>query len=213
MIGAGALGAGAFGLVNRALLPVGMHQFVNSYAWFQAGDFKQPDGTLVHGDIYRFFAGDNSAGLFTSGFYPIMMFALPAAALAIAHAARPHRRKAVMGMMMSLALTSFVTGVTEPIEFAFVFIAPALYVIHAVLTALSLAVTWALGVHIGFTFSAGLIDYVLAWHRATRPWLIIPIGLVFGALYYFVFRFAIARFDLKTPGREDDDEVEDVTKA
>lgn len=213
LIGAGALGAGAFGLVNRGLLPVGMHQFVNSYAWFQTGDFTKPDGTVVHGDLTRFFAGDPTAGQFMSGFYPIMMFALPAAALAIAHAAKPHRRKAITGMMVSLALTSFVTGVTEPIEFAFVFIAPALFVIHAVLTAVSMAVTWALGVHDGFTFSGGLIDYLLAWNKATDPWLIIPIGLVFAALYYFLFRFAIAKFDLKTPGREDDEEIEDVTKA
>ncbi|MEV7925055.1 MULTISPECIES: PTS transporter subunit EIIC [unclassified Kitasatospora] len=213
LIGAGALGAGAFGLVNRGLLPVGMHQFVNSYAWFQTGDFTKADGTIVHGDIPRFFAGDPTAGQFMSGFFPIMMFALPAAALAIAHAAKPHRRKAITGMMVSLALTSFVTGVTEPIEFAFVFIAPALYVIHAVLTAVSMTVTWALGVHDGFTFSGGLIDYALAWSKATDPWLIIPIGLVFAALYYFLFRFAITKFDLKTPGREDDDEIEDVTKA
>ncbi|MGW3040127.1 PTS transporter subunit EIIC [Kitasatospora sp. NPDC001159] len=213
LIGAGALGAGAFGLVNRGLLPVGMHQFVNSYAWFQTGDFTKADGTVVHGDIPRFFAGDPTAGQFMSGFFPIMMFALPAAALAIAHAAKPHRRKAVLGMMMSLALTSFVTGVTEPIEFAFVFIAPALYVIHALLTAASMTVTWALGVHDGFTFSGGLIDYALAWSKATNPWMIIPIGLVFAALYYFLFRFAITKFNLKTPGREDDDEIEDVTKA
>ncbi|MFE9428117.1 PTS transporter subunit EIIC [Kitasatospora sp. NPDC006697] len=213
LISAGALGAGAFGLVNRALLPVGMHQFVNSYAWFQAGDFTKPDGTVVHGDLTRFFAGDPHAGQFMAGFYPIMMFALPAATLAIAHTAKPHRRKAVTGMMLSLALTSFVTGVTEPIEFSFVFIAPALYVVHVVLTAVSLAVTWALGVHDGFTFSGGLIDYLLAYSKAHDPLLIIPIGLVFAAVYYFVFRFAITKFNLKTPGREDDDEVEDTTKA
>ncbi|MFH9351471.1 PTS transporter subunit EIIC [Kitasatospora sp. NPDC017646] len=213
LIGAGAFGAGAFGLVNRALLPVGMHQFVNSFAWFQTGDFTGPDGVVVHGDLHRFFAGDPTAGQFMSGFYPIMMFALPAAALAIAHSAKAHRRKAVTGMMVSLALTSFVTGVTEPIEFSFVFIAPLLYVIHAVLTAVSMAVTWALGVHDGFTFSGGLIDYALAWSKATSPWLIIPIGLVFAAIYYSVFRFAITKFNLKTPGREDDDEIEDVTKA
>ncbi|MEV6972432.1 PTS transporter subunit EIIC [Kitasatospora sp. NPDC093806] len=213
LIGAGALGAGAFGLVNRGLLPVGMHQFVNSFAWFQTGDFTKPDGTVVHGDLTRFFAGDPTAGQFMSGFFPIMMFALPAAAFAIAHTAKPHRRKAVTGMMLSLALTSFVTGVTEPIEFAFVFIAPALYVIHAVLTAVSMAVTWGLGVHDGFTFSGGLIDYLLAWNKATDPWMIIPIGLAFAALYYFLFRFAIVKFDLKTPGREDEDEIEDVTKA
>ncbi|MDH6110702.1 PTS system N-acetylglucosamine-specific IIC component [Kitasatospora sp. MAP12-15] len=216
LIGAGALGAGAFGLVNRGLLPIGMHQFVNSYAWLQAGDYTKPDGTIVHGDMTRYLAGDPHAGQFMAGFFPIMMFALPAAALAIAHCARPERRKAVTGMMMSLALTSFVTGVTEPIEFAFVFIAPVLYAIHAVLTAVSLAVTWGLGVHLGFTFSAGLIDLALGWSHGSRQWLVIPIGLVFAAIYYFVFRFAITKFNLKTPGRESDEELaelEDLTKA
>jgi PTS system N-acetylglucosamine-specific IIC component len=213
LISAGALGAGAFGLVNRALLPVGMHQFVNSYAWFQTGDFTKPDHTVVHGDIARYMSGDPSAGQFMSGFFPIMMFALPAAALAIAHCARPERRKVVTGMMMSLALTSFVTGVTEPIEFAFVFIAPALYAVHAVLTAVSMAVTWALGVHLGFTFSAGLIDLLLGWSHGHNQWMVFPIGLVFAAIYYFVFRFVIIRFNLPTPGREPEDEIEDITKA
>ncbi|MEU9455244.1 PTS transporter subunit EIIC [Streptomyces sp. NPDC048277] len=211
--GLGALGAGLFGLINRALIPVGMHQFVNTVSWFQIGDYKTATGTIVHGDLTRFFAGDPTAGQFMSGFFPIMMFGLPAAALAIAHTARPERRAAVMGMMLSMALTSFVTGVTEPIEFTFMFIAPLLYVIHAVLTALSMAITWALGVHAGFTFSAGVIDYILNWNLATKPWLIIPIGLVFGAIYYFVFRFAIIRFNLPTPGREPEEEVEDLTKA
>ncbi|MFC9246888.1 PTS transporter subunit EIIC [Streptomyces sp. NPDC057136] len=213
MTGLGAGGAGLFGLINRALIPVGMHQFVNTVSWFQLGDFTNAAGEVVHGDLNRFFAGDPSAGMFMSGFFPIMMFGLPAAALAIAHSARPERRKAVMGMMMSLALTSFVTGVTEPIEFSFMFIAPALYAIHAVLTAISMAVTWALGVHTGFTFSAGLIDYGLNWNLATKPWLIIPIGLVFGAIYYVLFRFAITKFNLTTPGREPEEEVEDLTKA
>ncbi|MEU2773989.1 PTS transporter subunit EIIC [Streptomyces sp. NPDC007162] len=211
--GLGAFGAGLFGLINRALIPVGMHQFVNTVSWFQIGDFKNSAGVVVHGDLTRFFAGDPTAGQFMSGFFPIMMFGLPAAALAIAHTARPERRAAVLGMMMSMALTSFVTGVTEPIEFTFMFIAPLLYVIHAVLTALSMAITWALGVHAGFTFSAGVIDYILNWNLATKPWLIIPIGLVFGAVYYFVFRFAIIRFNLPTPGREPEEEVEDLTKA
>ncbi|MER6462248.1 PTS transporter subunit EIIC [Streptomyces sp. NPDC048409] len=211
--GLGAFGAGLFGLINRALIPVGMHQFVNTVSWFQIGDFKNASGQIVHGDLTRFFAGDPTAGQFMSGFFPIMMFGLPAAALAIAHTARPERRAAVMGMMLSMALTSFVTGVTEPIEFTFMFIAPLLYAIHAVLTALSMAITWALGVHAGFTFSAGVIDYALNWNLATKPWLIIPIGLVFGAIYYFVFRFAIIRFNLPTPGREPEEEVEDLTKA
>ncbi|GAA0907208.1 PTS transporter subunit EIIC [Streptomyces thermoalcalitolerans] len=211
--GLGAFGAGLFGLVNRALIPVGMHQFVNTVSWFQIGDFTNAAGEVVHGDLHRFFAGDPDAGQFMSGFFPIMMFGLPAAALAIAHSARPERRKAVLGMMLSLALTSFVTGVTEPIEFAFVFIAPALYAIHAVLTALSMAVTWALGVHAGFTFSAGFIDYVLNWNLATKPWLIIPVGLVFAVIYYAVFRFAITKFNLPTPGREPEEQAEDLTKA
>ncbi|MFJ4337291.1 PTS transporter subunit EIIC [Streptomyces sp. NPDC088915] len=213
MTGLGSVGAGLFGLINRALIPVGMHQFVNTVSWFQIGDFTNAAGDVVHGDLNRFFAGDPSAGIFMSGFFPIMMFGLPAAALAIAHSARPERRKAVMGMMISLALTSFVTGITEPIEFTFMFIAPLLYAIHAVLTAISMAVTWALGVHAGFTFSAGLIDYGLNWNLATKPWLIIPIGLVFAAIYYVVFRFAITKFNLPTPGREPEEEVEDLTKA
>ncbi|MEU6286947.1 PTS transporter subunit EIIC [Streptomyces sp. NPDC005047] len=213
MTGLGSGGAALFGGVNRALIPVGMHQFVNTVAWFQLGDFTNSAGEVVHGDITRFLAGDPSAGIFQSGFFPIMMFGLPAAAIAIAHTARPERRKAVLGMMVSLALTSFVTGVTEPIEFSFMFIAPVLYVLHALLTAVSMAVTWGLGVHAGFNFSAGAIDYALNWHLATKPWLIIPIGLVFAAIYYVTFRFAIVKFDLKTPGREPEEEVEDLTKA
>jgi len=213
MTGLGAVGAGIFGAVNRALLPVGMHQFVNTVAWQEIGSFKDPSGAVWHGDLPRFFHGDPTAGQFMTGFFPIMMFALPAAALAITHAARPERRKAVGGMMLSLALTSFVTGITEPIEFAFMFIAPVLYVIHALLTALSMAVTWALGVHHGFSFSAGAIDYFLNWNLATKPWMIIPIGLVFAAVYYGVFRFAIIKWNLPTPGREPEEEVEDLTKA
>ncbi|MET7320377.1 PTS transporter subunit EIIC [Streptomyces sp. NPDC005549] len=213
MTGLGSGGAALFGGVNRALIPVGMHQFVNTVAWFQLGDFTDAAGQVWQGDIPRFLHGDPSAGMYQSGFFPIMMFGLPAAALAMAHTARPERRKAVLGMMVSLALTSFVTGVTEPIEFSFMFIAPLLYVIHAVLTAASMAITWGLGVHDGFNFSAGFIDYALNWSLATKPWMIIPIGLVFAVVYYVVFRFAIVKFDLKTPGREPEEEVEDLTKA
>ncbi|WP_459752538.1 PTS transporter subunit EIIC [Streptomyces sennicomposti] len=210
---AGAWGAGIFGLANRALLVIGLHQFLNVPVWFQFGSYTKPDGTVVHGDINMFLAGDPNAGQFTSGFFPIMMFALPAAALAITHTARPERRKEVGGLMLSVALTSFVTGITEPLEYSFLFIAPALYAVHAVLTGVSMAVTWALGVHDGFSFSAGLIDYVINWNLATRPWGVVPIGLCFAAVYYAVFRFAITRFGLKTPGREPADEVEDTTKA
>ncbi|GAA4850547.1 PTS transporter subunit EIIC [Kitasatospora sp. NPDC048365] len=209
----GSWGAGIFGVANRSLLLIGMHQLLNTFVWFQFGSYTKPDGTVVNGDINRFLAGDPTAGQFTSGFFPIMMFALPAAALAIAHCAKPHRRKEIYGLMTSVALTSFFTGVTEPIEYSFAYIAPLLYAVHAVLTGVSMAVTWGLGVHDGFSFSAGLIDYVINWGLATKPWLIIPIGLCFAVVYYVLFRFIITKFDLKTPGREDDDEVEDVTKA
>ncbi|GGQ81526.1 PTS transporter subunit EIIC [Kitasatospora griseola] len=210
----GAGGAGIFGVANRALLLVGMHQLLNTFVWFQFGTFTNPHtGKTATGDIGRFLAGDPTAGQFLSGFFPIMMFALPAAAMAIAASAKPHRRKEIYGLMTSVALTSFVTGVTEPIEYSFAYVAPLLYGIHALLTGASMAVTWGLGVHDGFSFSAGLIDYVINWNLATKPWLIIPIGLCFAVVYYAVFRFVIVKFDLKTPGREEEGEIEDPTKA
>ncbi|AXG78064.1 PTS transporter subunit EIIC [Streptomyces paludis] len=210
LIDLGAWGAGIFGVANRLLIPIGMHQFLNTFFWFQAGEFTKPDGTVVQGDLTRFFAGDPTAGQFMSGFFPIMMFGLPAAALAIAHCARPEHRKRVAGLMLSVALTSFVTGVTEPLEFSFMFAAPLLYGAHALLTGASMAITWALGVHAGFSFSAGLIDYVVNWHLDTKPWLIIPIGLCFALVYYAVFRFAITRFDIPTPGREPEELEEEA---
>ncbi|MET9696053.1 PTS transporter subunit EIIC [Streptomyces sp. NPDC006529] len=212
LIGLGSWGAGIFGVANRALLVIGLHQFLNVPVWFQFGSFTKPDGQVVHGDIAMFLAGDPKAGQFLSGFFPIMMFALPAAALAITHCAKPARRKQVGGLMLSVALTSFVTGITEPLEYSFLFIAPALYAVHAVLTGVSMAVTWALGVHDGFSFSAGLIDYVINWSLATKPWLIIPIGLCFAVVYYAVFRFAITKFDIPTPGRESDEEIAEMER-
>ncbi|MEU9075072.1 PTS transporter subunit EIIC [Kitasatospora sp. NPDC048538] len=209
----GSTGAGLFGLFNRLLLLIGMHQLLNTFVWFQFGEYTKPDGMMVHGDIPRFLAGDPTAGQFQSGFFPIMMFALPAAALAIAHSAKPHRRKEIYGLMLSVGLTSFVTGVTEPIEYSFAYIAPALFLVHALLTGVSMGLTWGLGVHDGFSFSAGLIDYVINWSLATKPWLILAIGAGFAAVYYALFRFIIVKFNLKTPGREDESEVEDVTKA
>lgn len=205
LVGSGAVGAGIFGVANRALIPVGMHHLLNSFPWLQAGEFHGKNG-----DIARFLAGDPNAGQFMTGFFPIMMFALPAACLAIVHCARPENRKVVGGMMTSLALTAFVTGVTEPIEFTFMFVAPVLYAIHAALTGVSLALTWALGMKDGFGFSAGAIDFVLNLGIATKPWLLALVGLVFGALYYVVFRFAITKFNLPTPGREPEAQLEDV---
>ncbi|MGW1084899.1 PTS transporter subunit EIIC [Streptomyces sp. NPDC002596] len=208
LVGSGAVGAGIFGVANRALIPVGMHHLLNSFPWFQAGDYKGN-----HGDIARFLAGDPQAGQFMTGFFPIMMFALPAACLAIVHCARPERRKVVGGMMFSLALTSFVTGVTEPIEFTFMFIAPVLYAIHAVLTGVSMALTWALGMKDGFGFSAGLVDFGLNLGIASKPWLLVLVGLCFAVVYYVVFRFAITKFNLPTPGRESDEELAELLKA
>ncbi|OKK07638.1 PTS lactose transporter subunit IIC [Streptomyces sp. CB03234] len=212
LVGLGAWGSGIFGVANRALLVIGLHQFLNVPIWFQFGTYTKPDGTVVHGDISMFLAGDPDAGQFTTGFFPIMMFALPAAALAITHCAKPHRRKEVGGLMLSVGLTSFVTGITEPIEYSFLFVAPVLYVVHALLTGVSMAVSWALGVKDGFSFSAGLIDYVINWGLATKPWLIIPIGLAFAVVYYVIFRFAITKFDIPTPGREPEEAETDVTK-
>ncbi|MBB3677269.1 PTS transporter subunit EIIC [Modestobacter versicolor] len=193
------VGGGIFGTVNRLLIPLGLHHILNTVVWFQLGEF---DG--VQGDISRFFAGDPAAGIFTTGFFPIMMFALPAAAIAIWHEARPDQKKIVGGIMLSTALTAFLTGITEPLEFSFLFVAWPLYLVHALLTGTSLALTNALGIHDGFTFSAGAIDYLLNFGQADKPLWLIPIGLVYAAIYYVLFRFVIRRWNLKTPGREDD---------
>ncbi|HWU11416.1 MAG TPA: PTS transporter subunit EIIC [Streptomyces sp.] len=208
LVGSGAVGAGIFGVANRALIPVGMHHLLNSFPWFQAGSYEGKSG-----DINRFLAGDPTAGQFMTGFFPIMMFALPAACLAIVHCARPERRKVVGGMMFSLAATAFVTGVTEPIEFTFMFIAPVLYAIHAVLTGVSMALTWGLGMKDGFGFSAGAVDFFLNLGIATKPWMLVLVGLCFAVVYYVVFRFAITKFNLPTPGRESDEELAELQKA
>ncbi|MCU1676586.1 MAG: ptsG1 [Frankiales bacterium] len=208
-IKSGAVGAGIFGVVNRALLPFGLHHIVNSVAWFTLGDYKNPaTGVVTHGDLYRFFAGDKTAGQFMTGFFPIMMFGLPAAAIAMWRAARADRRKAVGGILLAGALTSFLTGVTEPLEFSFLFVAPVLFGIHAVLTGIALAVTYGLGVHDGFGFSAGFIDYVINFNApATKnPLLILLVGAIYAVIYYAIFSFAIRRWNLMTPGREPDDD-------
>ena len=193
------VGGFVFGTVNRLLIPLGLHHIINSVVWFVLGEYEG-----VNGDLTRFFAGDPSAGTFMTGFFPIMMFALPAAAIAIWHEAKPSQRTAVGGIMLSTALTAFLTGITEPLEFSFLFVAWPLFVIHALLTGSSLALTNALGIHDGFTFSAGAIDYLLNFGQATRPLLIIPIGLAYAAVYYVLFRFVIRKWNLRTPGREED---------
>ena len=198
-------GGFVYGTLNRLLIPLGLHHILNSGPWFLIGSYTDGNGEVWTGDIARFLHGDPTAGAFMTGFFPIMMFALPAAALAIWHEARPENKKLVGGIMLSAALTSFLTGVTEPLEFAFMFVAWPLYVIHALLTGTSMALVNALDIRDGFGFSAGLFDYLLNWNIATEPWLIIPIGLGYAAIYYFLFRFVIRRWNLKTPGREDDD--------
>ena len=190
-------GGFVFGTANRLLIPLGLHHIINSVVWFILGDYNG-----VNGDLNRFFAGDPTAGVFMTGFFPIMMFALPAAALAIWQEARPEQRKVVGGIMASVALTSFLTGITEPLEYSFVYVAWPLYVIHALLTGTSLALVNALGIHDGFTFSAGALDYLVNFGQATRPLWLIPIGLAYAVVYYVVFRFVIRRWNLRTPGRE-----------
>lgn len=196
VVAAGGGGLFVFGLLNRLLIITGLHHILNNIAWFIVGDFEG-----VTGDLRRFFAGDPAAGAFMTGFFPVMMFGLPAACLAMYHAAEPARRKAVGGLLLSMGLTSFLTGITEPIEFTFMFVAPVLYAVHAVLTGISMMLMDALGVRHGFGFSAGLFDYVLNFGLATRPLLILVVGAGWFALYYFVFRWTIVRFNIPTPGR------------
>jgi PTS system N-acetylglucosamine-specific IIC component len=205
------LGGFVYGTLNRLLIPLGLHHILNNPPWFIFGEYTTSGGEVVHGDIARFLAGDPTAGAFMTGFFPIMMFALPAAALAIWHEAKPQHRNLVGGIMLSAALTSFLTGVTEPLEFAFMFVAWPLFVIHALLTGTSLALVNALGIKDGFGFSAGLFDYLLNFNIATQPLLLIPIGLGYAAVYYFLFRFVIRRWNLKTPGREDDEVLAEMS--
>ncbi|QNN54193.1 PTS transporter subunit EIIC [Nocardioides mesophilus] len=202
LVGNHVLGAGVYGFANRMLVPFGLHHLINSVPWFVVGSYETAGGDVVRGDVTRFLSGDPSAGAYMTGFFPIMMFALPAAALAIYHEAAPARRRLVKGVMLSGALTSFLTGITEPLEFAFMFVAWPLFVLHAVLTGTALALVNALGIKDGFAFSAGAIDYALNFTAATRPLLLIPVGLGYAALYYLLFRVAIRRLDLRTPGRE-----------
>ena len=208
VIGSGAIGLFVYGVLNRLLIVTGLHHILNNVAWFIVGDYH---GTT--GDLNRFFAGDPTAGAFMSGFFPVMMFGLPAACFAMYRSARPERRKAVGGMLLSMALTAILTGVTDPIEFSFMFLAPMLYAIHAVLTGVAMALMNALGIKLGFGFSAGAFDYALNFPKATKPLLLFPVGAVYALLYYGIFRFAIVRFNLKTPGREDDPVGEEIAEV
>jgi PTS system N-acetylglucosamine-specific IIC component len=200
ILGAGSLGLFAYGVLNRILIVTGLHHILNNFAWFIVGDYHGATG-----DLKRFFAGDPTAGAFMSGFFPVMMFGLPGACLAMYHTARPERRASVAGLLLSLGLTSFLTGVTEPVEFTFMFLAPVLYALHAIATGLAMVIMNLFGIRLGFSFSAGLFDYVLNFSHAQRPLLLLPIGAAYFGLYYGVFRFCIVRLNLATPGRDSDD--------
>ena len=210
IVSAGALGAGIFGFLNRLLIPVGMHHALNSVFWFDVAGIN---------DLGNFWAGTGTqgvTGIYMTGFFPVMMFGLPAGALAMYHTAKESKKKAAAGILLAAALSSFFTGVTEPLEFAFMFLAPGLYIVHAVLTGISMFVCALLPMRAGFNFSAGFVDWFLSFKApmAESPMLLIAIGLVFAALYYVSFRFMIVKFNLMTPGREEDEvEVQVNTKA
>lgn len=204
IISMGPIGAGIYAFFNRLLIPFGLHHALNSVFWFDVAGIN---------DIANFWGGTGvlgETGMYMSGFFPVMMFGLPAAALAMYHCAKPSKKKAAAGILLAAALSSFVTGVTEPLEFAFMFLAPALYVAHALLTGISVAIVAALPVRAGFNFSAGLVDWILSFKApmALNPLYLLGIGLIFGIIYYIVFVVMIKKFDLKTPGREDDDDDE-----
>ncbi|WLD95435.1 glucose-specific PTS transporter subunit IIBC [Alkalihalobacillus sp. AL-G] len=205
------LSAFVFGVIERALIPFGLHHIFYAPFWYEFGHYVSESGDVVRGDQAIFMkqiqdgVQNLTAGTFMTGKYPFMMFGLPAAALAIYHEARPERKKIVAGIMGSAALTSFLTGITEPIEFSFLFVAPVLFGIHTIFAGLSFMTMHLLDVKIGMTFSGGLIDFILfgVINPQTNWWLVIPVGLVFAVIYYFGFRFAIRKFNLATPGRED----------
>jgi PTS system glucose-specific IIC component len=202
-----------YGIVERALIPFGLHHVWNVPFFFQAGTYTDPaTGNVVNGEIARFIAGDPTAGNMTGG-YLFKMWGLPAAALAIWRAARPDQRAKVGSLMISAALTAFLTGITEPIEFAFLFVAPVLYAIHALLAGVAYFTCIALGIKHGFTFSHGLIDYLVLFPKSHGALWLLVIGPVWAALYYGIFSFAIRRFNLLTPGREVEDESAKAVRA
>ncbi|MEV4011378.1 PTS transporter subunit EIIC [Nonomuraea angiospora] len=205
----GPIGTGIYGLVNRLLIPLGLHHFVNSVVWYVVPQCEV-GGRVLGGDWNCYFGGAPHSGQFMAGFFPIMMFALPAAALAMWRAAPPHRRATVGGIMLSAALASFVTGITEPIEFAFIFVAPLLLVVHAILTGVAMALTTLIGGQLGFGFSAGLLDMLLNASKSNTQNLpgILILGVIYGVIYYAVFTFLIRKLNILTPGREPEPDVD-----
>lgn len=211
IVGMGAVGAGIYAFLNRLLIPTGLHHALNNVFWFD---------TIGLGDLTHFWAGETSAdvtwslGMYMSGFFPCMMFGIPGAALAMVHTAKDNKKKVAIGLVASAAVCSFVCGVTEPFEFGFMFLAPVLYLIYALLYGIFTVIVTLIGFRAGFSFSAGATDLVFsaALPAAQNTWMIIPLGIAAFVVFYVVFRFAIVKFDLKTPGREDDD-VEEEKKA
>lgn len=198
-----ALAFGIYGVVERSLVPFGLHHIWNVPFQMQVGEYVNAAGQVFHGDIPRYMAGDPTAGKLAGGFL-FKMYGLPAAAIAIWHSAKPENKKRIGGIMISAALTSFLTGITEPIEFSFLFVAPILYAIHAILAGFAFPICILLGMRDGTSFSHGLIDFIVLAGNGSRLWLFPLIGICYAAIYYSIFRFVITKFDLKTPGREDD---------
>lgn len=193
IVGFGEFGTFTYGMLNRLLVPLGLHHILNSVFWFQLGEYnyiKDGVSTIANGDLHRFFAGDKSAGIYMGGFYPVMMFGLPAMAFAIYLRTPKENRKKAGAVLAGVAFTSFLTGITEPLEFLFMFVAPVLFLLHAILTGLSLALAQALDIHAGFGFSAGLIDYVINYKLAKNPILLLPLGVLF-ALLYFILTYIV----------------------
>lgn len=231
----GPIGAGIYAFFNRLLIPFGLHHALNSVFWFDVAGindiarFWTPDtngGLIINGQTFDILSADKTevirsstinalmmgdgtqiTGIYMSGFFPVMMFGLPAAALAMYHMAKKDKKSVAFGLLSAAALASFFTGVTEPLEFSFMFLAPALYAVHAVLTGISVAVTAMLPTRAGFNFSAGFVDWILSFNApgAQSPWMLLIVGVIVAVIYYVVFRFMIAKFNFKTPGREDDD--------
>lgn len=197
---------GIYGIVERSLIPFGLHHIWNSPFFYEVGEFTTAAGEVMKGEIPRYLAGDPTAGNLAGG-YMFKMFGLPAACLAMYVTAKSENQKFVASILGSAALTSFLTGITEPIEFAFLFVAPLLYVVHALLAGSAFVVMIMLGIKHGTTFSHGLFDFTLLFGQSTNGWLLPVIGLIYGVIYFFVFTTLIKAFDLKTPGREDDSEA------
>lgn len=213
IVASGSVGLFFYGVFNRLLIVTGLHHILNNLVWFQFGEFTNAAGEIVKGDLWRFFAGDPSAGGFMSGYFPIMMFGLPAAALAMYTTAFAKNKKRAAGILFSAALTAFLTGVTEPLEFAFMFLAPVLYGIHAVLTGISLVVMNLLGVKLGFTFSAGLFDYILSWGISSKPYMLLVVGPVYAVVYYVLFVVFIRWMNIPTVGREPDHQATESSEV